>query len=66
MIIKNIVDFVYNFIKDIEEGSLSAQEVMTSYCNMLYNKHGTYEKVAEITRLDRRTVKKYIMATTQN
>ena len=54
------------FIKDIENGNLDAQEVMTSYCNMLYRKHGTYEKVAEVTRLDRRTVKKYIMATEQN
>ena len=54
------------FVSDIEDGNLSAQEVMTSYCNMLYEKHKTYEKVAEITRLDRRTVKKYIMATKQN
>ena len=54
------------FIRDIEDGSLSAQEIMTSYCNMLYIKHGTYEKVAKITKLDRRTVKKYIMAVKQN
>jgi transcriptional regulator with AAA-type ATPase domain len=54
------------FINDIEDGNLSAQEVMTSYCNMLYEKHGTFEKVAEITRLDRRTVKKYIKAPIKN
>ncbi|MFC1826597.1 sigma-54-dependent transcriptional regulator [Thermodesulfobacteriota bacterium] len=54
------------FIKDIEDGNLNAQEIMTSYCSMLYEKHGTYEKVAEITRLDRRTVKKYIMAAKKN
>ena len=54
------------FINDIEDGNLSAQEVMSSYCNMLYSKHGTYEEVAKITKLDRRTVKKYIMAFKQN
>jgi hypothetical protein len=47
-------------IKNFENGSLTAQEVLTSYCNMLYEKYGTYEKVAQITKLDRRTVKKYI------
>lgn len=48
------------FIKDIENGSLTAQEVLTAYCTMLYKKYGTYEKVAKITNLDRRTVKKYL------
>lgn len=49
-------------IRNIEQGNLSGQEVMTAYCKMLYEQHGTYEKVAQITQLDRRTVKKYILA----
>jgi two-component system, NtrC family, response regulator HydG len=54
------------FMKHIEDGRLSAQEVLTSYCNMLYRKHGTFEKVAQITKLDRRTVKKYITIAQEN
>jgi DNA-binding NtrC family response regulator len=54
------------FMQDITDGNLSVQEILTSYCNMLYTKHGTYEEVAKITKLDRRTVKKYIMAAKQN
>ena len=47
-------------IKNMETGRLTAQEILSSYCNMLYGKYGTYEKVAQITKLDRRTAKKYI------
>lgn len=39
---------------------LSAQELLSAYCLTLYNKYKTYEKVAEITQLDPRTVKKHI------
>jgi len=44
----------------IEEGRLTAQEVLAAYCRMLYQRHGTYENVARIIGLDRRTVKKYV------
>ena len=54
------------FIKDIEHGNLTAQEILTAYCNMLYMKYGTYEKVAQITKLDRRTAKKYIETAQKN
>ena len=46
--------------RDIESGTLDAQELLTTYCAILYKRHGTYEGVARITKLDRRTVKKYI------
>jgi transcriptional regulator with AAA-type ATPase domain len=49
-------------VADIAAGNVSAQELMTTYCRMLYEKHGTYEEVAKITRLDRRTARKYIAA----
>jgi transcriptional regulator with PAS, ATPase and Fis domain len=50
----------------IKEGSLNAQELLCWYCTVLYQRHGTYEKVASITKLDRRTVKKYIITVMQN
>ena len=47
---------------DLAEGRLSADEMMSTYCRLLYSRLGTYEAVAERTKLDRRTVKKYIVA----
>jgi DNA-binding NtrC family response regulator len=35
--------------------------LISGYCKLLYDKFGTYEKVAKVTGLDRRTIKKYIM-----
>ncbi|WP_035274136.1 sigma 54-interacting transcriptional regulator [Desulfogranum japonicum] len=42
------------------QGSLSAQELLSMYCRLLYKQHGSYEAVGRISELDRRTVKKYI------
>jgi DNA-binding NtrC family response regulator len=47
--------------QEIDEGAISAQGLLSSYCTILYQRHGTYEEVARITKLDRRTVKKYIV-----
>ncbi len=47
----------------IEEGGLNAQEILAAYCTLLYQRCGTYEEVARKTKLDRRTVKKYIRIT---
>ncbi len=41
-------------------GELTARALLSSYCNALYERYQTYERVAEITDLDRRTVKKYV------
>ncbi len=46
--------------KDMDAGLLDAQTLLKRYCNMLYDRSGTYGEVARITKLDRRTVKKYI------
>ena len=46
----------------IEDESINAQQLLSSYCKILYQKYGTYEVVSRITQLDRRTVKKYILA----
>ncbi len=47
----------------IDEGTLNASEILSSYCTLLYQRFGTYEEVARKTRLDRRTVKKHVNIT---
>lgn len=46
------------------KGDVSAQELLFDYCQFLYQRFGTYEKVSQVTGLDRRTVKKYIQSGT--
>jgi DNA-binding NtrC family response regulator len=50
----------------IERGSLSAQEILSGYCNLLYQRFGTYEEVSRRAGLDRRTVKRYIQMYEKN
>ncbi|MCZ6597601.1 MAG: sigma 54-interacting transcriptional regulator [Planctomycetota bacterium] len=47
-------------LADLAEGRLDARQLLAAYCSFLYRRHGTYEKVARLTRLDRRTVRKYV------
>jgi len=44
----------------VQDLQVSAQELLSVYCKTLHKKYKTYEKVAEITQIDPRTVKKYI------
>lgn len=44
----------------IDTGSMTAEELLNHYCQLLYARHGTYEEVARRTGLDRRTVKKRV------
>lgn len=44
----------------IDAGVLSADELLDGYCARLYRRLGTYEDVARVTGLDRRTVKKRV------
>jgi len=46
----------------VTDGALDAQQLLARYCEMLYRQTGTYEEVARRTGLDRRTVRKYIIA----
>ena len=52
--------------KDITEQlnneEITASALLARYCTKLYEKHNSFEKVARIAGLDRRTVKKYIEA----
>lgn len=51
---------VTEFQQHYMEGKFSANQMLSSYCKHLYQIHCTYEKVAQLTQLDRRTVKRYI------
>ena len=53
-------DLKSRLIDGIETGSLDAQGLLSAYCKILYQRHGTYEAVSRRTNLDRRTVKRYI------
>jgi len=44
----------------IAGGMLDGGQLLSGYCRLLYERHGTYEEVARRTNLDRRTVKAYI------
>ncbi|NEX22445.1 sigma-54-dependent Fis family transcriptional regulator [Thiorhodococcus mannitoliphagus] len=48
------------WILSAEAGSLDAAELLAGYCRQLYEKLGTYEAVARVTGLDRRTAKRHI------
>ena len=43
-----------------EQEQPPVHQLLSDYCRHLYHKYGTYEQVARVTELDRRTVKKYI------
>ncbi len=46
--------------ESIEAEEVTARELVARYCAKLYARHGTYEGVARIVDLDRRTVKRHI------
>ena len=48
------------FLNDFRSGTLSAKALMSRYCQLLYERCGTYEEVARRAGLDRRTVKKHL------
>ena len=49
-------------INAIAKKNIKISSLISGYCKLLYDEFGTYEKVAKQTGLDRRTIKKYIMA----
>ncbi len=51
-----------SWLDAISRGDLPAERLLALYCAELHRRHGTYEKVAAITGLDRRTVKKHVSA----
>lgn len=49
-----------HYLKEIADGTLTAQQLLCFYCTNLYKKLGSYEAVGRATGLDRRTVKKHM------
>ena len=48
------------FFARMEDGALSAHQLLSGYCAFLYERYGTLAEVARRTQLDRRTVKKHV------
>ncbi len=48
------------FLAEAGAGTMEARELTARYCALLHERHGTYEEVARITGLDRRTVRKHV------
>lgn len=46
----------------MKEGTVDAYTLLANYCRHLFSRYGSYEEVARRTRLDRRTVKKYLQS----
>lgn len=44
----------------VKDGTLDADSLLAGYCAALYQRFGSYEEVSRRTKLDRRTVKKYV------
>ena len=49
-----------SWLARVSDGTLTARELLSHYCAMLYGREGSYERVGAVTGLDRRTVKKYV------
>ncbi|MEK6196435.1 MAG: sigma-54-dependent Fis family transcriptional regulator, partial [Deltaproteobacteria bacterium] len=56
----DVKDITSRLQQGIHTGKMDAQQLLSGYCFMLYQRFGTFEEVARRTNLDRRTVKKYI------
>lgn len=49
-------------LRDLNDGRLTADELLGRYCRLVYAQTGSYEATAEKLKLDRRTVKAKIVA----
>ena len=47
-------------VQQMRAGQLDLKQLSIRYCQLLYQRLGTYDSVAKRTGLDRRTVKKYL------
>jgi DNA-binding NtrC family response regulator len=58
---KEIVSLKQELLQGILDQDIAVPSLVSGYCKLLYDQSGTYEKVAKLTGLDRRTIKKHIM-----
>jgi DNA-binding NtrC family response regulator len=54
------LDSIAELQAGIANGTLDANTLLSRYCKLLYQRLGTYEDVARLVKLDRRTVKAYV------
>jgi DNA-binding NtrC family response regulator len=47
---------------ELARGELTAEQLVRAYCERLYARSGSYVQVAQVTGLDRRTVRRYVTA----
>lgn len=59
-IARNVRD---ELVDGIDRGALDADTLLSAYCTLLHQRHGTIEEIARRTNLDRRTVKSYLAQT---
>ncbi len=55
-------DLRTNIVRGIHGHAYEADGLLADYCTFLYRSFGSYEEVARRLKLDRRTVKKYILS----
>jgi hypothetical protein len=55
-------DPVDQFAQDFRTGRLTAEQLLSRYCALVYRQAGSYEETARRLRLDRRTVKSKVLA----
>ncbi len=61
---KNSNQFVsleQELLNGISNNTIKISDLLSGYCKLSYDKVGTYEKEAQLTGMDRRTIKKHIM-----
>ena len=51
-----------NLVEKLEKGNLTAEELLSAYCQLVYKQTGSYVETAKRLNLDRRTVKNKINA----
>jgi len=58
---KGTLSLTQKLTEGIRNRNIPVPSLISGYCRLLYDEAGSYEKVAKLTGLDRRTIKKYIM-----
>lgn len=58
---KESLSLAQELAEGIRDRKIGVPALISGYCRLLYDETGSFEKVAKLTGLDRRTVKKYIM-----
>lgn len=52
---------VAELVRAMEQGGLTADQVLARYCGLLYQQHGSFSAVARVLGLDPRTARKHVL-----